>query len=144
MKESPYSRFDAGQLILRDELAVDRTLLANERTLLAYLRSAVALVIAGVSIMHFSNAGWFWWIGVTCIPLGVIAGAVGIARYRKVARSISFLRQATAKKPDTAEESGAEESDSAEGTESAETAEASDATDSMSEAFTTGRESPSS
>ncbi|RPJ43750.1 MAG: DUF202 domain-containing protein, partial [Deltaproteobacteria bacterium] len=33
MKKSPYSRFESTDLILRDELAVDRTLLANERTL---------------------------------------------------------------------------------------------------------------
>ena len=56
---TPYSRFEGEDLILRDELAIDRTLLANERTLLAYLRAAVSLVIAGVSIIHFSQAGWF-------------------------------------------------------------------------------------
>lgn len=41
MKDSPYSKFDTDDLILRDQLAIDRTLLANERTLLAYLRSGV-------------------------------------------------------------------------------------------------------
>lgn len=133
MKDSPYARFANGQLILRDELAVDRTLLANERTLLAYLRSAVALVIAGVSIMHFSTAGWFWWIGVACIPVGVIAGVVGVMRYRTVDRSISRLRDVP---PET--------SDRAEVAEPAETPETSDESDGMSEAFTPGRESPSS
>ena len=57
MHDSPYERFDSDDLILRDELAIDRTLLANERTLLAYLRSGVALLIAGVSIIHFSQEG---------------------------------------------------------------------------------------
>lgn len=36
-KDSPYFRFCNDELILRDELAVDRTLLANERTLLESL-----------------------------------------------------------------------------------------------------------
>ena len=64
MNDTPYSRFDADNLILRDELAIDRTLLANERTLMAYLRSGVALLIAGATIMHFSAEGWFWAAGL--------------------------------------------------------------------------------
>ncbi len=91
----PYTRFEKEELILRDELAIDRTLLANERTLLAYLRSAVALVIAGVSIMHFSQDGWFRMVGVSCIPVGLIAGFVGITRYRNMNAAISRVRSKT-------------------------------------------------
>jgi len=93
MQDSPYSRFNSNDLILRDELAVDRTLLANERTLLSYLRSGVALLIAGVSIMHFSQGGWFWAVGIVCIPTGIVAGIVGVARYRGMNRSISLVRK---------------------------------------------------
>ena len=71
MNSTPYSRFNGGDLILRDELAIDRTLLANERTLMAYLRSGVALLIAGVSIMHFSSEGWFWMVGLACILISL-------------------------------------------------------------------------
>lgn len=90
---TPYSRFDKTDLILRDELAIDRTLLANERTLLAYLRSGVALVIAGVSMIHFSQEGWFWGVGIACIPTGVAAAIVGAVRYRRVNQSVSMLRE---------------------------------------------------
>jgi putative membrane protein len=93
MKKSPYSRFDCNDLILRDELAVDRTLLANERTLLAYLRSGAALLIAGISIMHFSTQGWFWAVGIACIPAGIITGIVGVGRYRRMNKSISLVRR---------------------------------------------------
>jgi putative membrane protein len=93
VKESPYSKFDSGKLILRDKLALDRTALANERTLLAYLRSGVALLIAGASIMHFSQEGWFWLIGIACIPTGIITGIVGAVRYRKMDRSISLIHR---------------------------------------------------
>jgi putative membrane protein len=92
MGDTPYSKFSADELILRDELAVDRTLLANERTLLAYLRSAVALVIAGVTIVQFSDQGWFWVFGVVCIPTGLVTGAFGIYRFRTMGRSIRVLR----------------------------------------------------
>jgi putative membrane protein len=92
MDSTPYSKFKNHDLILRDELAIDRTLLANERTLLAYLRSAVALVIAGISIVHFSEEGWFWAIGIACLPSGLITGIVGALRYRKMNRSIAYIR----------------------------------------------------
>ena len=93
MAKSPYSKFDNCELILRDELAIDRTILANERTLLAYLRSGVSLVIAGVSMMHFSQTSWFQAVGVSCIPVGVITGIFGMARYRIINRSISAVRR---------------------------------------------------
>lgn len=93
MDDSHYERFHGADLILRDELAIDRTLLANERTLLAYLRSGIALLIAGVTIVHFSQAGWFWAVGIACLPTGIVTGAVGIARYRKMNRSISLVRR---------------------------------------------------
>lgn len=92
MKETPYSKYRADNLILRDELAIDRTLLANERTLLSYLRFAVALLIAGVSIVHFSTEGWFRVLGLACIPTGIITGIIGVARYRRVNQSIVRIR----------------------------------------------------
>lgn len=92
MRDDPYSRYCAEKLILRDELAIDRTLLANERTLLSYLRSAVTLLIAGISIIHFATEGWFWSMGVACIPTGVITGVIGVARYSRMNRSIMRIR----------------------------------------------------
>lgn len=92
MADTPYSRFGDKELILRDELAVDRTRLANERTLLAYLRAGVALMIAGVSIIHFSQHGWFRVIGFVCIPSGVLTGIVGVVRFRKMNRTIAAVR----------------------------------------------------
>ncbi|MBI2439825.1 MAG: DUF202 domain-containing protein [Lentisphaerae bacterium] len=92
MKTSPYSKFNGSNLILRDELAIDRTLLANERTLLAYLRAGVALLIAGVTIMHFASVGWFWGVGLACLPTGIIAGLVGLTRFRRMNRAICLVR----------------------------------------------------
>jgi putative membrane protein len=92
MTDEPYSKYCGDDLILRDELAIDRTLLANERTLLSYLRSAVALFIAGVTIMHFSNEAWFSVLGFVCIPSGIITSIIGVARYRKMNQSIVRIR----------------------------------------------------
>ncbi|TLU82151.1 MAG: DUF202 domain-containing protein [Chlorobium sp.] len=93
MPTLPYRKFENTELILRDELAIDRTILANERTLLAYLRSAVSLVIAGVSMMHFSQQSWFTVVGAACIPLGIVTGIFGVMRYFKINRSITTVRK---------------------------------------------------
>jgi len=90
----PYGKFKDNQLILRDELAVDRTLLANERTLLAYLRSGLSMIIAGITIVHFAKyLSWFWIVGISLIPIGLIAMLIGIVRFRKMSKSISLLRK---------------------------------------------------
>ena len=106
MKYNLYSKFSSEDLILRDELAIDRTLLANERTLLAYLRFGVALVIAGVSIMNLSQQEWFWMIGVACIPIGIITAAIGVVRYRNMNNAIALVRS----KSTTSESSNGSES----------------------------------
>ncbi len=92
MGDMPYWRFLKDDLTLRDELAIDRTILANERTLMAYLRSAVALLIAGVSMMHFSQHVWFSAVGIICIPASVFTGIVGVLRFRKMNQSITAFR----------------------------------------------------
>ena len=92
MANDPYTRFENDELILRDELAIDRTLLANERTLLAYLRSGVALVLAGVTMMHFAQHGWFWMLGVACLPSGLISALIGIVRHHKMNAAIPRVR----------------------------------------------------
>lgn len=88
MDPSHYDRFEAGDLTLRDMLALDRTLLANERTLLAYLRTAMALLIAGATMIHFANEGWFLGVGVACLCAGIVCGIVGALRFLKTQRSI--------------------------------------------------------
>lgn len=93
IEDIPYAKFVRDDLILRDELAIDRTLLANERTLLAYLRASISLLIAGATIMHFSEqGGWFWATGVACVPTGFLAGLIGIVRFRKMNGAISLVR----------------------------------------------------
>ncbi len=93
-----YAKFGRGQLILRDELAIDRTLLANERTLLAYLRSGVALLIAGATMIHFSRHGWFLAVGVACVPMGAACAVFGSMRFARTYRNIRVIRD---RLPDT-------------------------------------------
>jgi putative membrane protein len=103
-----YARFERTSLILRDELAIDRTLLANERTVLAYLRFGVALLIAGITMIHFAKHGWFMAMGIACLPVGAICGIVGIVRFWRMNTAILLIRdKALGRDPSTEESSGA-------------------------------------
>jgi putative membrane protein len=88
-----YSKYKSKELILRDNLAIDRTNLANERTLLSYLRSSAALIIAGISIVNLSNSNWFTIIGIICVPIGILTGIFGIIRFTAMNKKISNVRE---------------------------------------------------
>ena len=92
MAKNPYERFQREELILRDELAIDRTILANERTVLSYYRSALTLVIVGVTFLHFAEKGYLIYIGAACIPVGLGVGVFGYRRYRRMNRIICGVR----------------------------------------------------
>lgn len=92
MGSNHYLRFDTKDLILRDQLAIDRTLLANERTLLSYLRSGVALFLAGISIIHFSHQDWFTAFGFICLPCAIATVWFGVIRFKKMDKAISVVR----------------------------------------------------
>lgn len=91
--QSPYERFQNVSLILRDELAIDRTILSNERTLLAYLRSSLSLILVGVTFLHLVSEGFLFYLGLTIIPLGLAVGIFGVLRYRNMGREITKVRR---------------------------------------------------
>ena len=93
MVENPYERFQREELILRDELAIDRTILANERTVLAYFRSALTLVIVGITFLQFFEKGILPYVGIVFIPCGLAVGVFGFMRYRKMDTSIRIIRR---------------------------------------------------
>lgn len=90
---NPYSRFESNELFLRDELAIDRTLLANERTFLTYLRSGVALIIAGITFIHFTWSSWLEILGFLCVPAGIIIMIVATIRYHSLKANVSVIRK---------------------------------------------------
>ncbi|OGJ55938.1 hypothetical protein A3D88_00885 [Candidatus Peribacteria bacterium RIFCSPHIGHO2_02_FULL_52_16] len=94
----PYSRFTSEQLILRDELAIDRTILANERTVLAYLRTALTLVIVGVTLIKLvPNDAFAVGIGYVCLPIGILCGVFGTYRFFRMRAMVSACRAQSAK-----------------------------------------------
>jgi len=85
---NPYERFMNTEMILRDQLAVDRTILANERTLLAYIRTVLALVLAGATVMRLFEDPSLNTLGWALMACGAVVAGVGVWRTVRVARSV--------------------------------------------------------
>ena len=96
---NPYERFDRADLILRDELAIDRTILANERTLLAYIRTALAFTVTGVGIMKFLDGATVAVFGSCAIAFAIGITALGIVRYQHISRRIHISRDPADARP---------------------------------------------
>lgn len=91
LENESYAHVKNEDLILRDWLAIDRTVLANERTLLAYVRTALTLFLVGMSFIHvpmfhpdpefgglaYGLTGWLFVVGAGTTAL------IGYVRYRK-------------------------------------------------------------
>ena len=72
------------EMILRDYLAADRTVLANERTLLAYLRTFIGTFSAGIAMVKlFDNllTNVTGYIFIALSPLFIVFGVIRYVRF---------------------------------------------------------------
>lgn len=93
-QEKPYESISS-QLILRDHLAADRTILANERTFLAYIRTALTLFVAGLSFIHFDIMNSLLIdgiIGGILMLIGAITFFLGLYRYHNMKTLIREIK----------------------------------------------------
>lgn len=93
MAEAPYRRFPYRSLILRDHLALDRTVLANERTFLAYVRTALGLLVTGASFVKFGGSLALTVIGWAFVPAALIVAAIGLSRYQSMNSRLAQVRE---------------------------------------------------
>ena len=86
MSEKPYTGYikDHKGMILRDYLAVDRTLLANETAFMAYVRTSLALIAAGVTLIKFFNDPLMQTLGWAFTGVGTIFVMYGYHHYHQV------------------------------------------------------------
>ncbi len=90
-------------LILRDELAVERTHLANQRTFLAFFRTGLALIVTAMAILEFKKDDYYYHIAaIALLVLGAITMIGGTISYFVSKRRI-INRSYTIKQPDTPE-----------------------------------------
>lgn len=95
MKTGPYSQINNDELILRDRLAADRTVLANERTLLSYVRTALAFAAAGAALVHFFESAFVEIVGWTLIAVAFAILAIGVQRYLRMRHRLASLTDKT-------------------------------------------------
>ncbi len=92
----PHKYYDCEDLLLRDHLAIDRTILANERTFLAYIRTTLALFAAGASFVQFFKVQWLEVVGYLLIVSSLVLLAVGIRRFLVSRRCTNEAKRKTA------------------------------------------------
>jgi putative membrane protein len=91
MLQRSYQEIPESDLILRDRLALDRTVLANERTLLAYVRTALTFLITGVGFIKFFLEIVLDILGLIFCVSAMITLSIGLIRYR--AHNKNFKRE---------------------------------------------------
>jgi putative membrane protein len=88
-----YQKYLEKELVLRDKLAIDRTILANERTFLSYIRTALTMFIAGGTVIKLISEPFIIGLGWLSVVIGVVVLYVGILRFKKFQQSISVLNK---------------------------------------------------
>jgi putative membrane protein len=88
--DMPYSKINPDDMILRDHLAYDRTVLANERTLLAYFRTAIALLASGGMLLKlFTDTPSIIGLGFLLLVFGILSLAIGVWRFVSIKRHLA-------------------------------------------------------
>lgn len=70
-------------LILREKLALQRTILANQSTFLAFLRTAMYFLVAGISINNLTTLKYGNLVEIVFIIVSITLLVVGIVNYKK-------------------------------------------------------------
>ena len=79
------------EMILRDYLALDRTILANERTLLAYLRTFIGTFSAGIALIKLFDTSLINIVGYTFTIVSPLFLIFGIIRYLQVSNKLRTI-----------------------------------------------------
>lgn len=87
-----YSEKLEKKLILRDELAIERTRLAEERTQLSYIRTGSTLLLAGMFFIgNFPPDTFFSYVGYITSAAAVLFLVYGFSRHRRSRRFLDGI-----------------------------------------------------
>jgi putative membrane protein len=81
MKKLPYDNFNSQEFIVRDWLALDRTVLANERTFLAYGRTAIGLMLGGLTLIKLFHSPFAIASGWGFVGFALVVFSFGVQRF---------------------------------------------------------------
>ncbi len=86
-----YPKYKKEELVLRDFLAINRTILANEITFMAYVRTSLTFLVVGISFIKFLQmkmveiGGWIF------ILLGAYMFIIGLRRYLRIKKQLDQI-----------------------------------------------------
>jgi putative membrane protein len=69
-------------LILREKLALQRTILANQSTLLAFIRTSMYFLVAGLSINNLLEIQYGKYIEIVLVSISILLLIIGFANYK--------------------------------------------------------------
>jgi len=78
-------------MIIRDYLALDRTILANRRTLLSYVRTFIGLFGGGIGLVELLDNTVIMFVGYISMATSIPILIIGIIEYIKVKKSLSSI-----------------------------------------------------
>ncbi len=91
-----YKDLLAKQLILRDYLAIERTILTNEATFLAYIRTSLTVMVVGVTLFklyEYNINPILHTAGIVLALIGFIILAIGASRTIDMKKKINKFLQ---------------------------------------------------
>jgi putative membrane protein len=80
-------------LILRENLAIERTVMANDRTLLSFIRTSLYFFVAGLSLTELLTFRYELLLEVMCFVAGACMLLVGFVKYLRQIRKIGESRR---------------------------------------------------
>jgi putative membrane protein len=98
-----YSRFN-DSLILRDYLALDRTVLANERTLFSYIRLSLGIAAAGVGMIELLDVKPAVVSGCILVAISPFVCVIGVLRFIAMQKKLRTIQSVSGQEAGTARE----------------------------------------
>lgn len=68
-------------LVIRENLAIQRTIMSNQTTLLAFIRTSMYFLVAGLSIQNLIKSNYSIFISIILFILSFLILSVGILNY---------------------------------------------------------------
>ena len=93
MEKSPELSVMNKDLILRENLAIERTKMANDRTLLSFIRTSLYFAVAGLTINSLVDIRNGLLVEVLSWVASILLFLVGVAKYIYSARKIRESRK---------------------------------------------------
>lgn len=75
-------------LILRERLAIERTIMTNTTTLLSFIRTSLYFVVAGLSLNNLLTISYGLYIEVACWIIAIVILVTGLNNYQRQKRKI--------------------------------------------------------